>query len=206
MPRPSRAVDFGAAQFLTGAHLPSQCPPDSGAEVVFAGRSNSGKSSALNLIARPGLARTGKTPGRTRQINFFTCGGNRRLVDLPGYGYADVRQSLRAHWGQAIGRYLEERNSLKGLILTMDIRRAIAEEERQLLEWCAGRNLPARLLLTKSDKLSRAAAGQKLRAAGEVLKKEFNFDAQIFSALKNHGRDEARKVIVQWLLESGGEG
>ena len=179
--------DLRRAQYLCSAHVAHQWPQDMGHEVAFAGRSNVGKSSAINAIAgQARLARTSKTPGRTQQIVFFEIDSRQRLVDLPGYGYAKVPPGLQRHWEKTVRHYLEDRNSLRGLILLGDIRRGLTDLDRQLLEWCAHKNLFVHLLLTKSDKLSRSAANQALVKA----QRDVRLDAvtvQLFSALRRVG-------------------
>ena len=189
--------DLRRAQYLCSAHLAHQWPQDMGYEVAFAGRSNVGKSSAINAIAgQTRLARTSKTPGRTQQIIFFEIDTARRLVDLPGYGYAKVPPGLQRHWEKAVRHYLEDRNSLRGLILLADIRRGLTDLDRQLLEWCAHKNLFVHLLLTKSDKLSRSAANQALKQ----VQRDMPINAvtvQLFSALRKAGVEESgEKVLV----------
>lgn len=189
---------FPAVQFLTSSWQPGQFPPDQGVEVAFAGRSNAGKSSALNAITgRKDLARTSKTPGRTQLINFFSLNERQRLADLPGYGYAKVPEKMRAHWRELMERYVETRASLGGIVLVMDSRHPLTEFDSQMLEWTSAQNLPTHLLLTKADKLSRgesASTLKKVRAAvGDVA------TAQLFSAVAKTGVDEARKEILRML-------
>ena len=189
---------FPAVQFLTSSWQPGQFPPDQGVEVAFAGRSNAGKSSALNAITgRKDLARTSKTPGRTQLINFFSLNERQRLADLPGYGYAKVPEKMRAHWRELMERYVETRASLGGIVLVMDSRHPLTEFDSQMLEWTSAQNLPTHLLLTKADKLSRgesASTLKKVRAAvGDVV------TAQLFSAVAKTGVDEARKEILRML-------
>lgn len=194
-------IDFRRAKFLTSVPETERAPRDEGAEVAFAGRSNAGKSSALNTITEQrGLARTSKTPGRTRQINFFDLGDNRRLVDLPGFGYARVPQTMKQLWQENLSEYLHIRQSLRGLILLMDCRHPLTDYDRQILRWCADVGLPAHILLTKADKLKRGAAGNSLLAVRRRLP-ELHPDAsvQLFSALKKTGIDEARRVLDDWL-------
>ena len=187
------------ANFACSAHLSKQWPEDMGAEVAFAGRSNVGKSSALNAITgRSRLARTSKTPGRTQQIVFFEIDSNRRLVDLPGYGYAKVPHQLQRHWGRLVRHYLEDRVALRGLILPIDIRRGLTNLDEQLLDWCGNRGLSVHMLLTKSDKLSRSAANKAL----VDLKREIRWEqttVQLFSALRKVGIDTAGIKILEWL-------
>jgi len=174
-----------------------------GHEVAFAGRSNVGKSSAINAIAgQARLARTSKTPGRTQQIVFFEIDSRQRLVDLPGYGYAKVPPGLQRHWEKAVRHYLEDRNSLRGLILLGDIRRGLTDLDRQLLEWCAHKNLFVHLLLTKSDKLSRSAANQALVKVQRDVRLD-TVTVQLFSALRKVGIEEAGEKVLDLLRESG---
>src|ERR687892_1810729 len=155
---------LSAARFSASAHDLDALPPDVGAEVAFAGRSNAGKSSAINALAgRKRLAFVSRTPGRTQTINFFDCGANRRLVDLPGYGYAAVSQKERAHWGKLIGAYLQIRRSLRGLVLIVDARHPLTPLDRQLLGWHAASGQPVLVLLTKADKLGREQAIRSLK-------------------------------------------
>jgi GTP-binding protein len=194
-------IDFRQATFLTSVPKANQAPPDEGAEVAFAGRSNAGKSSALNTITEQrSLARTSKTPGRTQQINFFDLGEKHRLVDLPGFGYARVPQAMKEQWQRNLTEYLHIRQSLRGLILLMDCRHPLTDYDQQILMWCADVGLAAHILLTKSDKLKRSPAGNNLLATRKRLP-EFHPDAsvQLFSALKKTGVDEARQVLSDWL-------
>lgn len=196
MPNP-----FSPAQFLKSAARLDQAPPDAGREAAFAGRSNAGKSSALNLITgHKGLARTSKTPGRTQLINFFGITPEARLVDLPGYGYAKVPQEVKAQWERHLTAYLERRESLVGLILLMDVRHPLTDFDRQMLGWCAQGQLPVHALLTKSDKLKRGAAQNTLLAVKRELKKLHpDATAQLFSALDGTGLDAARETLAAWL-------
>jgi GTP-binding protein len=194
-------IDFRRAAFTTSVPKADRAPPDEGAEVAFAGRSNAGKSSALNAITEQrGLARTSKTPGRTQQINFFDLGENHRLVDLPGFGYARLPQAMKQQWQRNLTEYLHIRQSLRGLILLMDCRHPLTDYDQQILMWCADVGLAAHILLTKSDKLKRGPAGNNLLAVRRRLS-EFHPDAsvQLFSALKKTGVDEARQVLSDWL-------
>ena len=189
---------FPAVQFLTSSWQPHQFPPDQGVEVAFAGRSNAGKSSALNAITgRKDLARTSKTPGRTQLINFFALNERQRLADLPGYGFAKVPEKMRQHWRELMERYVETRASLGGIVIVMDSRHPLTEFDCQMLEWTGAQNLPTHLLLTKADKLSRgesAATLKKVRAAvGDAA------TAQLFSAVAKTGVDEARKEVLAML-------
>jgi GTP-binding protein len=195
------AVNFQLARFLSSVPQTRLAPPDTGAEVAFAGRSNAGKSSALNRITHQrSLARTSKTPGRTQQINFFDLGADRRLVDLPGYGYAKVPQALKDKWQRNLAEYLRVRQSLRGLILLMDCRHPLTEYDQQMLAWCADVGLPVHILLTKADKLKRGAAATALLGVRKRLADWHpGASVQLFSALKNSGVDEARRVISHWL-------
>src|SRR3954468_21898223 len=180
---------FSGARFIASAHDPRELPPDAGAEIAFAGRSNAGKSSAINALTnRKKLAFVSKTPGRTQTINFFDCGGKRRLVDLPGYGYAAVPQRERAHWGELISAYLQSRNSLKGLVLIVDSRHPLTPLDQQLLGWLAPSNQPVLVLLTKSDKLNRQEANATLKASQALLASRYPAaSALLFSAVAGTG-------------------
>ena len=196
----SNADRYRQAVFLLGVHDLEQLPPDTGLEVAFAGRSNSGKSSALNLIAgQRALARISKTPGRTQQINFFDLGIQRFLVDLPGYGYAKVPESVRRHWQRVLQDYLAQRQALTGLILLMDVRRPLTELDLQMLDWCHHRSLPSHILLTKADKLSRGRAGVVLMQTAATLKQDYpGATVQLFSALKGNGVETIRSRMDDW--------
>ena len=184
---------------------PQQAPPDAGYEVAFAGRSNAGKSSALNaLTRRKSLARTSKTPGRTQHLVFFELDGERRLVDLPGYGYAKVPEKVRRHWGLAMETYLSGRESLRGLVLMMDVRHPLTDFDKQMLQWCQHAGMPVHILLTKADKLKRGPATSTLLKVQKTLAEQHNVSVQLFSALKHTGEEEARAVLDSWLaLPSG---
>jgi len=194
---------FSRAAFLKGATQLSQLPPDVGVEVAFAGRSNAGKSSAINkLVGQKALARTSKTPGRTREINFFVVDEPRRLVDLPGYGYAKVAKSIKQHWGALLEDYLMSRRSLQGVVVMMDIRRPFTELDDQLVNWCLEAQLPVHGLLTKRDKLSRGKALETLNAARKRIEPIGDrVTLQLFSALKSIGVDEARQRVSDWLAD-----
>lgn len=194
-------VNFSNVSFIAGAAALSQLPRDEGAEVAFAGRSNAGKSSAINTItASKSLARIGKLPGRTREINFFRLGDEHRLVDLPGYGYAKVPKTMKAHWGQLIADYLANRASLRGVVIIMDVRRPFTTLDQQLVDWCAVADLPVHVLLTKCDKLSRGAGVQALNKATRVAEAQsLEVSLQLFSALKSLGTEQARSQLIRWL-------
>jgi GTP-binding protein len=192
---------FRNARYIASAYTQAELPPDVGAEVAFAGRSNAGKSSAINAITqRKRLAFFSKTPGRTQTINFFDCGESRRLVDLPGYGYAAVPMKERKHWGELIGAYLQARASLKGLVLIVDSRHPITPLDKQLLAWHAPSNQPVLVLLTKSDKLPRSGAAKSLKAAQEALPLLHPCaTAILFSAVAGTGQRHAQGVLQAWL-------
>ncbi|HEV2111617.1 MAG TPA: ribosome biogenesis GTP-binding protein YihA/YsxC [Gammaproteobacteria bacterium] len=191
-------LDFRHSQFLTSAAGLAGLPPDRGREVAFAGRSNAGKSSALNAITGvSGLARVSKTPGRTRLLNLFTVAGDLRLVDLPGYGYAKVPQAERARWGEMLEAYLSARQCLAGLIMIMDVRHPLTDFDRQLLAYAGPLSLPVHVLLSKSDKLGRGAAQQSLAAVKRGLMARAS--VQLFSALSGDGVEEAQQLLAGWL-------
>ncbi|MDB5865268.1 MAG: engB [Betaproteobacteria bacterium] len=192
---------FEGTRFIASAHDPRELPPDIGSEIAFAGRSNAGKSSAINaLTRRKKLAFVSKTPGRTQTINFFDCGGNRRLVDLPGYGYAKVPLKEREHWGMLISAYLQERTSLKGLVLIVDARHPLTPLDQQLLGWYTPLNQPVLVLLTKADKLNRQEANLALRESQALLVSKFpNATAQLFSAVTGTGLRSAENMVHGWL-------
>jgi GTP-binding protein len=190
---------FPEADFLTSAHRPDQFVPDEGRELAFAGRSNSGKSSAINAaLHRRDLARTSKTPGRTQLVNFFSLGGDRRLVDLPGYGYARVSRTLQQHWRGLLEAYLE-RGSLAGLVLVIDSRRGILEGDEVILDWCGAAQCPVHILLTKADKLTRNAAAQVLREVRAAVARPTT--VQLFSAVTRQGVDDLQGRMLE-LLQS----
>lgn len=195
------SLAFNNTHFIKGAHTLAQCLPDTGMEVAVAGRSNSGKSSALNVITGVNrLARTSKQPGRTQQINFFEIAEQRYLVDLPGYGYAKVPPRLRQHWEQTLSGYFETRQSLVGLIVIMDVRHPMKDLDQQLIGWVADIGIPIHCLLTKSDKLSKNAASSALLKTRRQLAAEGeHMSVQLFSALDRRGVDEARGKINEWL-------
>ncbi len=189
---------YPEARFLTSANAVRQFVPDAGAEVAVAGRSNSGKSSAINVIVnRRQFARTSKTPGRTQLVNFFSLRDGQRLVDLPGYGFARVSDKKRRHWGDLLSDYFRVRDSLCGLILIVDIRRQLTDYDRQMMEFAGIVDLPVHILLTKADKLKR---GQAATAVLEV-RKEVGDKASVqqFSALNRSGEDEDREVLERCL-------
>ena len=192
---------FRRARFLTSAARLDQAPPDVGYEVAFAGRSNAGKSSAINALCdQRSLARTSKTPGRTQLLNFFELDEVRRLVDLPGYGYAKVSEQKKRDWQGNLTNYLEQRRSLRGLVLMMDVRHPLKNFDRQLLEWAKQIDLPIHILLTKFDKLNRGQATKTLREVRQELADlSPMFSAQLFSSLKRDGLDTAYLKLAEWL-------
>lgn len=192
---------YQQAHFLKSAAKAAQLPADTGLEVAFAGRSNAGKSSAINaLCGQKALARTSKTPGRTQLINVFDLPEGRRLIDLPGYGFAKVPEAVRRQWGHMIGEYLNTRQSLAGLILIMDVRHPLTDHDLQMLAWCTHRSLPVHCLLTKADKLKRGAAQNTLLQVRRSLKETgLEASAQLFSALKYTGLEETWHVLDNWL-------
>ncbi len=192
---------YPEASFIKSANAPDQFVPDEGAEVAFAGRSNSGKSSAINVIVnRRQFARTSKTPGRTQLVNFFSLRDEARLVDLPGYGFAKVASRMRDHWADLMAEYFEIRASLKGMFLIVDIRRQLTEFDHAMLAFADSVGLPVHVLLTKSDKLKRGQAANALlkvrRELGDIA------TVQLFSALKRQGEDEARARLEEFLALS----
>lgn len=191
---------FTHAAYSASAYDPKELLPDTGAEVAFAGRSNSGKSSAINALTnRKRLAFVSKTPGRTQTINFFSLGNQRHLVDLPGYGYAAVPMKEKRHWGELISAYLQTRTALRGLVLIMDARHPFTDLDRQLLRWIAPAGIPAHVLLTKADKLTRREAGATLLAAEAEAKNYLNCGVQLFSSAAGTGLSLAQKTIAAWL-------
>lgn len=197
---------FRAATYLLNAHRLDQLPDDSGAEIAFAGRSNAGKSSALNVICdQQGLARTSKTPGRTQQLVVFPLDETHRLIDLPGYGYAKVPEKLREHWRGTIDAYLRTRESLRAVALVMDARHPLREFDRMMLEFAQATGRHALCLLTKSDKLSRSESARVLSTVRKELETFAPVaKAQLFSSLKGTGVDEARSTLAGWLFGDDG--
>lgn len=178
----------------------SQLPDDTGIEVAFAGRSNAGKSSAINTITGiNALARTSKTPGRTQMINFFHFDDLRALVDLPGYGYAKVPEKMKLKWQETLAKYLETRQSLRGLMVMMDIRHPLKAFDIQMVSWANQAQLPVHILLTKADKLKQGAAKNVMLDVGKQLKQlQLAATVQLFSSLKKTGRDEAIAKLDEW--------
>jgi GTP-binding protein len=192
---------YQRARFLTAAGRVDQAPADEGREVAFAGRSNAGKSSAINALChQKALARTSKTPGRTQQLIFFELDETRRLVDLPGYGYAKVSETIKLQWQHQMAAYLEQRQSLVGLSIVMDIRHPLAEFDRHMLAWGMRADLPILLLLTKADKLKTGAArATQLSVERTVSKLGAQAEVILFSALQRQGVMAAQGVLDRWL-------
>ncbi len=192
---------FPLTIFLKSAAQLDQLPKDQGAEVAFIGRSNSGKSSAINSITgKKGLAKTSKTPGRTQLLNFFQINEHLRLVDLPGYGFANVPNKIKANWEEKITNYLKIRKSLKGLVITMDIRHPLKDWDKAMLTLAFHYHIPTYILLTKADKLTRSQAANTLKLTTHQLAL-FNtpFEIQTFSVTKSTGIENARRRILTWL-------
>lgn len=191
---------YSKTRYAGSAYSLSQLPPDEGIELAFAGRSNAGKSSAINLITQQrGLAKVSRTPGRTQMINHFLVDQGRYLVDLPGYGYAKVSHKTRLHWEHTLREYLTTRDSLRGLILVMDIRHPLQETDWQMIEWCCNAGLGLHILLTKADKLSRNAADKALCATAQKLESEgVQASLQLFSAHDKTGLDDAHGLLDEW--------
>lgn len=195
--------DYRHATFLQSASKVAQCPPDAGWEVAFAGRSNAGKSSAINsLTGQPKLARTSKTPGRTQLLNFFSLSDRQRLVDLPGYGFAKVPKAVKDAWTRQLEKYLQERESLRGLILLMDIRHPFQPFDLQMLEWGSTAGMPVHMLLTKADKLKRGPAeAALLQARKRAESYPQGISVQLFSSLKHTGHKTLVGVLNAWLTD-----
>jgi len=196
-------INLNRATFTISAPDIRKLSEDTGIEVAFAGRSNAGKSSALNTLTNQrGLARTSKTPGRTQLINVFDIGENKRLVDLPGYGFAKVPLAMKEKWQKALGEYLQERNSLKGLVILMDIRHPLKDLDKDLIHWAADSKLPILALLTKADKLSQGKCSTEVLNVRKTLA-SLNADitVQAFSSLKRTGLEQANKVICDWFTQ-----
>jgi len=188
---------YRSASYVISAHTLQQLPPDNGFEVAFAGRSNAGKSSAINALTdQKSLARTSKTPGRTQQIVIFDIDEHRRIADLPGYGYAKVPEKLRAHWREIMQLYFNQRRSLRGVVLVMDIRHPLRPFDEQMLDWCAVSGVPCHVLLTKADKLKRGPAQSTLFQVRKRL--PGGSTAQVFSSKSRAGLAELIAQLNQW--------
>ena len=203
MNKPTITVDnryYRKAQFLISAGNAKQFPSH-GHEVAFSGRSNAGKSSAINTLCdNKGLARTSKTPGRTRLVNFFAMDEEHRIVDLPGYGFAKVPIAVKKEWEKLMTHYLSDQQALSGLVVIMDIRHPLNDTDWQMLEWCNHYNLPAHVLLTKADKIKRGAQqNSKLQTIKQLKDANITASVQIFSALKKTGLDELVAKLNEWL-------
>ena len=188
---------FDRATYFASAHDLAQLPPDTGNEVAFVGRSNSGKSSAINTLANhKRLAFVSKTPGRTQLINFFTLGDGNTLVDLPGYGYAKVPPAVKAHWTELLAAFVASREALTGLVMIMDARHPLKPQDLELLNWYRPTNKPVHVLLTKADKLSKGEQSLTLKAVKkQLVDGQYNATAQLFSSLKRAGVEEAEQAI-----------
>lgn len=199
----SEIVNFNLAQFTQSAPSIRECPPETGREVAFAGRSNAGKSSAINTLTNNAkLARTSKTPGRTQLINYFTLTEDTRLVDLPGYGYAKVSLHMKEQWQANLSEYLRQRQCLAGLVVVMDIRHPMVDYDTMMINWAVEAEMPVHLLLTKADKLKRGPANSTLLGVQKSLKAAGVDDlvsAQCFSSLKKTGLEELKRVLSGWL-------
>lgn len=200
----TETLNFRKAAFLQSASAIENAPTDFGSEVAFAGRSNSGKSSAINTLTHQGkLARTSRTPGRTQLINFFSLSDHQRLVDLPGYGFAKVPLAVKKKWNQQLERYLQYRESLRGLVMLMDIRHPLTEPDRQMLGWAVTASMPVHVLLTKADKLKRGPAQSTLLSVREELSTQSDLiSVQLFSSLKRRGVDTLGRQLNNWLTDS----
>ena len=196
-------INFRGAVFEQSAPSIRECPPESGVEVAFAGRSNAGKSSAINtLTGNSKLARTSKTPGRTQLINFFRVGEQQHLVDLPGYGYAKVARAMKEEWQRNLSEYLQKRECLQGLILLMDIRHPMQEFDTMMINWAVEIAMPVHILLTKADKLKKGPANNTLLAVLRQMQQAGVNDlvtAQCFSSLKSTGVDDLKAKLIEWL-------
>lgn len=195
-------TSFYHASFIKSASRLDQCPPDHGVEIAFVGRSNAGKSTAINTIFNQKMARTSKTPGQTQLMNFFHVMENHRIVDLPGYGFAKVPDRIKQQIESILQSYLSQRTCLTGVFLMMDIRHPLTHTDQQLIQLAADYGLFVHILLTKSDKLNRGQAQNTLLAVRKALQIYPNVSAQTFSALKNWGVEEAQQKINQWFEEA----
>lgn len=203
-------IHFQKAHFLISApdirHLDKHLPPESGIEIAFAGRSNAGKSSALNRLTRQkSLARTSKTPGRTQLINVFEVEEGKRLIDLPGYGFAKVPLEMKLKWQRSLGEYLQQRESLKGLVVLMDIRHPFKDLDQQLIYWAIDADIPVLALLTKADKLKQGARkATLLKMREEAQRFEGDVQVELFSSLKGLGVDLLERKIAGWYAQDEG--
>lgn len=195
-------INYRSARFVVGAASLDQCPADTGSEVAFAGRSNAGKSSAINLLTEnKKMARTSKSPGRTQLINFFELDSQRRLADLPGYGYAKVPRAVKKNWHHNLDEYLRNRRSLRGVVLVMDIRHPMREFDQRMVQWAGDADLPLHILLTKCDKLKQAPARSTLIEIRNQMKSlSVDISVQLFSATRRIGKDELQKILTELLF------
>ncbi|MDO8953804.1 MAG: ribosome biogenesis GTP-binding protein YihA/YsxC [Gammaproteobacteria bacterium] len=192
-------IEFQQATFLISAAKVEQLPPDTGVEVAIVGRSNAGKSSVLNILTgQKQLARTSKTPGRTQLINLFSIDDKRRLVDLPGYGFAKVAESIKIQWQKTLSQYLQERKSLKGLLLVMDCRHPFRDTDCSVIDWCLESNLPCHILLNKADKLSYSQQKTCLMQAEKAIAEDNIVSVQLFSTFNRLGVDTLKKHLQAW--------
>tara|TARA_R110001592_G_scaffold363043_1_gene679555 strand:+ start:36908 stop:37537 length:630 start_codon:yes stop_codon:yes gene_type:complete len=198
------APNYRKVVYLTSAAKLSQCPEDVGWEVAFAGRSNAGKSSAINsLTGNKKLAKTSRTPGRTQLLNFFELSANQRLVDLPGYGFAKVPLAVKKEWNKQLENYLQKRECLRGLILVMDVRHPLQPFDQQMLDWSLAAGMPVHILLTKADKLKNGPATSTLLKVRATLEAHAELvSVQLFSSLKHSGREQLVTVLNQWLTRT----
>jgi GTP-binding protein len=209
-PRPDpvpTAPNYRKVAYLTSAAKFSQCPEDEGWEVAFAGRSNAGKSSAINsLTGNSKLAKTSRTPGRTQLINFFELSETQRLVDLPGYGFAKVPLAVKKEWTKQLENYLQKRECLRGLILVMDVRHPLQPFDQQMLDWALAASMPVHILLTKADKLKKGPATSTLLKVRATFAAHAELiSVQLFSALKHSGHEQLLEVLDKWLTSPGHE-
>lgn len=195
-----RSLNYAKTHFILSAPDISHLPVDNGVEVAFAGRSNAGKSSALNTLTnQKSLARTSKTPGRTQLINLFEVEENCRLVDLPGYGYAQVPEEVKRKWQKSLGEYLQKRESLKGLIVLMDIRHPLKDLDQQMIDWAVSVNIPVMLLLTKADKLASGAQKTQINMVKEaILPFQGDITVALFSSPKRIGLEPLKQKLDEW--------
>lgn len=195
-----KPLNYASASFVTSAPDITKLPPDTGIEIAFAGRSNAGKSSALNTLTRQkSLARTSKTPGRTQLINVFELDSGERLIDLPGYGFAKVPMAVKEKWQKALAEYLQKRDSLKGIVVLMDIRHPFRETDQELIYWAADCGIPVLALLTKADKLKQGPRKSTVLQARQAAI-AFNGDVEVeaFSSLKRIGVEQLENKLNEW--------
>ena len=200
------APHYRKVVYLTSAAKLSQCPEDEGWEVAFAGRSNAGKSSAINsLTGNSKLAKTSRTPGRTQLLNFFELSASQRLVDLPGYGFAKVPLAVKKEWTKQLENYLQKRRCLRGMILVMDVRHPLQPFDQQMLDWSLAAGMPVHILLTKADKLKKGPATSTLLKVRATLAAHTDLvSVQLFSSLKHSGHEQLRQVLDNWLTQPTG--